>query len=125
MAIVRGDRRPGGRQQHRAAPAEQRVQAVRKLALEHGERDHVVQVQALDEHPHEHGGARVLEQHVRRLAQERRVVDAGAAARMPDDRLVDVHRQPDDHLDAHGDEQVLVDARAIVAQRPVRCEELF
>lgn len=121
VALVRHDGRPDGRQQQRSAPAEQRVQQVGELAVEDGQRDDVVQVEALDEHPHEHGGAGVLEQRVGGLAQPGRVIDAGqmigGGIVPPNDGLIDVHGEPNDDLNAHGDEEVLVDAGAIVAQR--------
>lgn len=115
---MRHHRRPHGRQQHGATPAQDSVKPMRKFSLEHGERDNAVQIQTLDKHPHKHGRLGVLQQHVRGLAQNRCVLDARHIVDgSPDDRLIDVHREAYDHLDAHGNEEVAMDARAIVAQR--------
>lgn len=51
---------PDDGEQEWGAPAHDRVDGVREPALEHRHRYYVVQIQALDEHPHEHGGPGVF-----------------------------------------------------------------
>lgn len=55
---------PSDSHKHWQAPANKGVQQVVRVLLEHGDCEHVVQVQSLDEHPHKHGSTCVLEEYI-------------------------------------------------------------
>ena len=65
-----GDSCPNGRQDNGDAPAEDQIQFVVCVRLKDHHCDQVVQVEAFDEHPHEHGGPGVLQRHVERFADD-------------------------------------------------------
>lgn len=50
-------------------PAEYRIQSMWKALLKYGQSDHVVQIQAFDEHPHEHRSTGIFQQYIGRFAQ--------------------------------------------------------
>jgi len=63
-----GDTSPNGRQDNGDAPAQDQIQFVVRVRLKDHHCDQVVQVEAFDEHPHEHGRPSVLQRHVERFA---------------------------------------------------------